>query len=149
MRITIITVGKQREQYFKNKIVDYSKSIQKKIKLVEYEVSDEGTECIGNKILEEKIRDIEGTKILEKVSNYDFVISLDIFGEKMNTNSIKSYIYEIKDFYEDIVFIIGGSIGLSKKVLKRSNLKISFGKMTYPHQIMKVLLLEQIDKILK
>lgn len=149
MQITLITVGKQKEQYFKNKIIYYSKSIKKKINLSEYEVPDEGTECIGNLILEEKLRDIEGTKILEKISNYDFVISLDILGQKMNTDSIKDYIYKKKDFYENIVFIIGGSIGLSKKVLERSNLKISFGKMTYPHQIMKVVLLEQIDKIFK
>lgn len=149
MKLSLITVGKQKEQYFKNKIVEYSKNIRKKIDIKEYEITDEGTECLGNIVLENRLREKEGKKILDKITSDDFVISLDILGKKISTEKLKSYIIKIRETHENIVFIIGGSIGLSSEVLQRSNLKISFGKMTYPHQLMKVVLLEQIDNMFK
>ncbi|MGE4572540.1 MAG: 23S rRNA (pseudouridine(1915)-N(3))-methyltransferase RlmH [Candidatus Izemoplasmatales bacterium] len=144
MKIKIISVGKIKEKYFKNAIDEYSKRISKYSKLEFLEVPDEkAPESLSDKDME-IIKDKEGEKILSKINN-EYIIVLDIFGNQLDSIDLSKKIIDIFSYQSsDIVFIIGGSLGLSKQVIDKANLKLSFSKLTFPHQLMKVLLLEQI-----
>ena len=126
MKITLITVGKIKEKYLKDAIAEYSKRLSRYCKLEIIEVADEKTPDNASETVEDGIRDKEGERILKYVKDDAYVITLEIKGSS------------------HIIFIIGGSIGLGKEVLKRSDYALSFSKMTFPHQLMRVILLEQI-----
>ena len=131
MKITLITVGKIKEKYLKDAIAEYSKRLGRYCKLEIVEVADEKTPDHESETVENAIRDKEGERILKYVKEDSYVIS-----EKVDTLGIQGISH--------IIFIIGGSIGLGKEVLKRSDYALSFSKMTFPHQLMRVILLEQI-----
>ena len=142
MKITLITVGKIKEKYLKDAISEYSKRY---CKLEIIEVVDEKTPDNASQIVEDGIRDKEGERILKYVKEDAFVVTLEIKGKLLTSEELADKIETLGiQGTSHIIFIIGGSIGLGNEVLKRSNYALSFSKMTFPHQLMRVILLEQI-----
>lgn len=145
MKITLLTVGKIKEKYLVDAINEYSKRLSKYCKLEIIEVADEKTDENASQTLSDQIKDKEGERILKNIKDDSYVITLEILGEMLTSTELASHIEKVCiNGYSHIVFIIGGSLGLSKKVSKRSNYKLSFSEMTFPHQLMRVILLEQI-----
>ena len=145
MKITLITVGKIKEKYLKDAIAEYSKRLSKYCKLEIVEVADEKTPDQASENVERQIRQKEGERILRYVKDDAYVFTLEIggtmldsvaFAKKMETLGIQGKSH--------LIFIIGGSIGLGEEVLRRSDYALSFSKMTFPHQLMRVTLLEQV-----
>lgn len=149
MKITIITVGKLKEAYFKDAIEEYSKGIRKAHNLNLIEVPDEKTPDNASEKEELQIKEKEGDAILKNIRDNSFVYALAIEGKMVKTEELKMQIKVLQsNGTTDLTFIIGGSLGLSKKVLDRSNYKLSFSRMTFPHQLMRVILLEQLSKVI-
>ena len=145
MTITLITVGKIKEKYLKDAISEYSKRLSRYCKLEIIEVADEKTPDNASQIVEDGIRDKEGERILKYVKEDAFVVTLEIKGRLLTSEELADKIETLGiQGISHIIFIIGGSIGLGNEVLKRSNYALSFSKMTFPHQLMRVILLEQI-----
>lgn len=145
MKITIITVGKIKEKYLKDAVAEYVKRLSKYCKLEIVEVADEKTPDHASETVEELIREKEGERILRYVKEDAYVITLEIAGRQLTSEELADKIeYLGIQGKSHIMFIIGGSIGLGKKVLARSDYALSFSKMTFPHQLMRVILLEQI-----
>lgn len=145
MKIKIITVGKIKEKYFVNAIKEYTKRLGAYCKLEEIEVSDE--KCPENLSDKEmiQVKDKEADRILAKVKDGDYVIALAINGKQLTSEGLADKMNSLAlSGKSDITFIIGGSLGLADKVTKRSNFDLSFSKMTFPHQLMKVVLVEQV-----
>lgn len=145
MKITIISVGKIKEKYFTDAIDEYSKRLSKYCKLNIIEVKDEKTKENASVTEEDIVKETEGKRILEKISDSSKVIALAIEGVEYDSIELAKQLesYRVSGT-SDLTFIIGGSLGLHKTVLDRADLKLSFSKMTFPHQLMRVILLEQI-----
>ena len=145
MKITLITVGKIKEKYLKDAIAEYSKRLSRYCKLEIIEVADEKTPDNPSETVEDGIRDKEGERILKYVKDDAYVVTLEIKGKLLTSEELAEKIDKLGiQGTSHIIFIIGGSIGLGKEVLKRSDYALSFSKMTFPHQLMRVILLEQI-----
>ena len=145
MKITLLTVGKIKEKYLKDAIAEYSKRLSKYCKLEIIEVADEKTQDNASEVVENVIRDKEGERLLKYVKDDAFVITLEIKGKMMTSEELAEKIDTLGiRGVSHIMFIIGGSIGLGEDVIKRSDFALSFSKMTFPHQLMRVILLEQI-----
>lgn len=145
MKITLITVGKIKEKYLKDAIAEYSKRLSRYCKLEIVEVADEKTPDNASDTVEDAIRDKEGERILKYVKEDAYVITLEIAGKMLTSEGMAEKIEKLGvQRTSHIIFIIGGSIGLGKEILKRSDYALSFSKMTFPHQLMRVILLEQI-----
>ena len=145
MKITLITVGKIKEKYLKDAIAEYSKRLSRYCKLEIIEVADEKTSDNASETVEDGIRDKEGERILKYVKDDAYVVTLEIKGKLLTSEELAEKIDKLGiQGTSHIIFIIGGSIGLGKEVLKRSDYALSFSKMTFPHQLMRVILLEQI-----
>ena len=145
MKITLLTVGKIKEKYLKDAIAEYSKRLSKYCKLEIIEVADEKTPDNASEVVENVIRDKEGERLLKYVKDDAFVITLEIKGKMMTSEELAEKIDTLGiRGVSHIMFIIGGSIGLWEDVIKRSDFALSFSKMTFPHQLMRVILLEQI-----
>ena len=145
MKITLITVGKIKEKYLKDAIAEYSKRLSRYCKLEIVEVADEKTPDNASDTVEDAIRDKEGERILKYVKEDAYVIPLEIAGKMLTSEEMAEKIEKLGvQGTSHIIFIIGGSIGLGKEILKRSDYALSFSKMTFPHQLMRVILLEQI-----
>lgn len=145
MKITLITVGKIKEKYLEDAIAEYSKRLSRYCKLEIVQVADEKTPDRASEVMEEQIKDKEGEKILAHVKDGAYVIALAIDGRMVSSEGLAEFIDGLGVRGEShIQFVIGGSLGLSKKVLSRADYKLSFSKMTFPHQLMRVILLEQI-----
>lgn len=145
MKITLLTVGKIKEKYLKDAIAEYSKRLSKYCKLEIIEVADEKTPDNASEVVENVIRDKEGERLLKYVKDDTFVITLEIKGKMMTSEELAERIDTLGiRGVSHIMFIIGGSIGLGEDVIKRSDFALSFSKMTFPHQLMRVILLEQI-----
>ena len=145
MKITIITVGKIKEKYLKDAIAEYSKRLSRYCKLEILEVADEKTPDGASEIVEENIREKEGERILKLIKEDAYVITLEINGKMLTSEELADRIETLGiQGKSHLVFVIGGSIGLGKEVLRRSDYALSFSKMTFPHQLMRVILLEQI-----
>ena len=145
MKITILTVGKIKEKYLKDAINEYSKRLSKYCKLEIIEVADEKTPDNASEVVEEGIRNKEGERLLKYIKDDAFVITLEINGKLLTSEELSNKINKLGiGGTSHIIFVIGGSIGLGKEVLKRSNFALSFSKMTFPHQLMRVILLEQV-----
>ena len=145
MKITIIAVGKIKEKYIKQGIKEFKKRLSNYTKLSIIEIPDEkAPENLSEKEME-IVKDTEGENILKKLDNYSYVIALDKDGDQLSSidfaNKIKKLTVQGNSSF---TFIIGGSLGLSDEVLKKSNLKLSFSKMTFPHQLFRLILLEQV-----
>lgn len=145
MKITVITVGKIKEKYLRDAIAEYSKRLSKYCKLEILEVADEKTPDRASEVVEEGIRQKEGERILRLIREDAYVITLEIGGKMLDSVEFSQKIESLGvQGKSHICFVIGGSIGLGKEVLKRSDYGLSFSKMTFPHQLMRVILLEQI-----
>ncbi|HJD48090.1 MAG TPA: 23S rRNA (pseudouridine(1915)-N(3))-methyltransferase RlmH [Candidatus Mediterraneibacter norfolkensis] len=145
MKITLITVGKIKEKYLKDAIAEYSKRLSRYCKLEIIEVADEKTPDQASETVEENIRSKEGERILKHIRDDMYVITLEIGGKMLSSEELAQKIETLGIQGESsIAFVIGGSIGLGKDVLKRSDFALSFSKMTFPHQLMRVILLEQV-----
>ena len=145
MKITIITVGKIKEKYLKDAIAEYSKRLSRYCKLEILEVADEKTPDGASEIVEENIREKEGERILKLIKEDAYVITLEISGKMLTSEELADRIETLGiQGKSPLVFVIGGSIGLGREVLRRSDYALSFSKMTFPHQLMRVTLLEQI-----
>ena len=145
MKITVITVGKIKERYLKDAIAEYSKRLSKYCKLEIVEVADEKTPDNASEVVEDAIRSREAERILKYVKDDAYVITLEIGGKQLSSEELADKIDKIGiQGTSHIIFIIGGSIGLGKEVLQKSNYALSFSKMTFPHQLMRVILLEQV-----
>lgn len=145
MKITVITVGKIKEKYLKDAIAEYSKRLSKYCKLEIVEVTDEKTPDNASDVVEDAIRSREAERILKYVKDDAYVITLEIGGKQLSSEELADKINKLGiQGTSHIIFIIGGSIGLGKEVLAKSNYALSFSKMTFPHQLMRVILLEQI-----
>lgn len=145
MKIKVVTVGKLKEKYLKDGIAEYSKRISRFAKFEMIELSDEKTPDKASESENQKILEIEGQRILSKVADRDFVIVLAIEGKTLSSEEFSKRLEEasIKGF-STLTFIIGGSLGLSSAVKNRANLSVSFGRLTLPHQLMRLVLVEQI-----
>ena len=145
MNITIITVGKIKEKYLTEAIQEYSKRLNRYCKLNHVEVADEKAPERLSFAEEEQVKNKEGHRILQKISDQHHVIALELKGTMMNSEDFAQKLEKLAlDGKSQLVFIIGGSLGLSSEVLTRADEKISFSKMTFPHQLMKVILMEQV-----
>lgn len=141
--IKIVCVGKIKEKYLDSAINDYCKRIRKYTKLDIIQVDD-----VDNKPLLE-ILDRESNFIMKYIKDRDYVITLEIDGNSLSSTMFAEKINTTFNNYSNIVFVIGGSYGLSDKVKKRSNYSLSFSKLTFPHQLFRVMLLEQIYRVYK
>lgn len=145
MNITIITVGKLKEKYLKDAIDEYSKRLSRYCKLDIIELPDEKTPDNASPREEEVIKEKEGQNILSKIKDNMFVIAMDLGGKQLSSEEFSYYIDNLGvTGNSNIAFIIGGSLGISKAILNRANYKLCFSKMTFPHQLFRVMLLEQI-----
>ncbi len=150
MNITLLCVGKLKEKYYKDAVAEYSKRISRFIKLKTIELPDEPISDKASLKEMENIKSIEGKKILNKVSDDAFLITLVIEGKQLTSEQLASKLDSLPTYGNSkIVFVIGGSLGLSDEVKKRSNMQISLSLMTFPHQLARVVLLEQIFRSLK
>ena len=145
MRISIICVGKIKEKYLKLGIDEFKKRLSKYCKLEIIELDDEkAPENLSDKEML-MIKEKEGKKILSKIKDNSYVIALAIDGKKLSSEELADTINNLGvRGNSHIVFIIGGSLGLSDEILSRANYKLSFSKMTFPHQLMRLILLEQV-----
>lgn len=145
MRITLVTVGKIKEKYLKDAIAEYSKRLGKYCKLEIIEVADEKTHENASTTVEDMIRQKEGERILKYIKEDAYVVALAIDGQMLSSEKLAEKIKFLGiQGTSHIAFIIGGSIGLSQEVLSRAHYQLSFSKMTFPHQLMRVILLEQV-----
>ena len=145
MKITLITVGKIKEKYFTDAIAEYAKRLSRYCKLEMIEVADEKTPDGASESLENQIKEKEGDRILSKIPDGAYVIALAIEGKQLDSEELadKMEKWNVSGI-SHIVFIIGGSLGLTPKVLNRADFKLSFSKMTFPHELFRVMLLEQL-----
>lgn len=145
MKITLICVGKIKEKYLNDAIKEYSKRLSKYCRLEIIEVADVKTDENASETLNLQVKDREGERILKHIKDSSYVITLEILGNMLTSPELADKIEKTGLVGKShITFIIGGSLGLSESVSKRSDYKLSFSKMTFPHQLMRVILLEQI-----
>lgn len=145
MKIDIICVGKLKEKYWISAVEEYAKRLSKYTKTQIIQVPDEKTPDGASQALEEQIKAKEGQAILKNIKGSAYVIALVIEGKQYTSEEFADKIEKLGvSGKSHIAFIIGGSLGLSDEVVKRSNETISFSKMTFPHQMMRVVLLEQV-----
>ena len=145
MKIDIVCVGKLKEKYLVSAIDEYSKRLSRYCKLNIIELADEKTPDNASEKEELQIKDKEGDKILAQIKETAYVITLDLGGKMVTSENFAQMIADCGvQGNSHLVFVIGGSLGLSDKVLKRANGSLSFSKMTFPHQLFRVMLLEQI-----
>lgn len=149
MKITIVCAGKIKEKYLADGIAEYMKRLSRYANLEIKEVPDEKTPENASDTLETKIRELEGERMLasiRKIGGKDsYIITLEIKGREFCSEDLAEKISEITNLGKShLIFVIGGSLGISKEVSAISDLKLSFSKLTFPHQLMRLILMEQI-----
>ena len=145
MKIKIVTVGKLKEKYLKDGIAEYSKRISRFAAVEMIELADEKTPDRASDSENEKILNLEGNRILSKIGDREFVVVLAIEGKTLSSEEFSKQLEQASiNGYSTLTFVIGGSLGLSPQVKKRANLFLSFGRLTLPHQLMRLVLVEQI-----
>lgn len=145
MKITLVTVGKIKESYWEAAIAEYEKRLSRYCRLEILSVADEKTPDGASAALEAQIKEREGERILAKLRPDAYVIALAIEGKMLDSAELARKLEGLGiSGKSQVVFVIGGSLGLSDAVLSRADMRLSFSKMTFPHQLMRVILLEQI-----
>lgn len=145
MNITLITVGKIKEKYYRDAFAEYAKRLSRYCKLDIIEVADEKTPDKASEVVEEQIKQKEADRILKNIKDDTYCIALAIEGKKMDSVTMARHVEQLGLMGKsNLAFVIGGSLGLHKSVLQRADEKLSFSDMTFPHQLMRVILLEQI-----
>ena len=141
--IKIITIGSIKEKYLKDAIKEYLKRIKKYTNIEIIELKDEGL------VEKDKAIKLEGEKIEKYLNNKDYIVTLEIEGKELTSLEFASKLDNVFIDHSNITFIIGGSYGLSAQIKEKSNFHLSFSKMTFPHQLFRVILLEQIYRAFK
>ena len=149
LHINVLCVGKIKESFLKDAITEYSKRLSKYCILNIIELQDKPLPSKINSTIEEQIIEIESDSIISRLPANSFNIALDSGGTQFSSVDFAKYLNELQNFHSEITFIIGGSLGLSSKLKNLCNKKISFSKMTFPHQLIRVFLLEQIFRSYK
>lgn len=145
MNITLVTVGKLKEKYFRDAAAEYQKRLSKYCRLDIVEVADEKTPDGASGILENQIRQKEAERILRNIKEEAWCIALTIDGKKRDSVNMAGHLEKLAlNGKSSVVFVIGGSLGLHESVVKRADETLSFSDMTFPHQLMRIILLEQI-----
>lgn len=145
MNITLVTVGKIKEKYYRDAIAEYEKRLSRYCKLEIIEVADEKTPDKASVALEDQIKQREAERILKCIRDDAYCIALAIDGKGYDSMEFSKHIERFGiSRKSNVVFVIGGSLGLHESVLQRADERISFSAMTFPHQLMRVILLEQI-----
>ena len=145
MKINIVCVGRLKEKYWADAIAEYSKRLSRYAKLNIIELADEKVPETMSLAQEEQVKDKEGQRILKAIKPEDFVVVLEVLGKEISSEDLAQFFQEkANKAISSITFVIGGSLGLSKEVIGRGDYSLSFSKMTFPHQMMRVILLEQI-----
>lgn len=145
MKITILCVGKVKEKFYRDAIAEYSKRLSRYCKLEIIEVSDEKTSEQATQTEIDIVKNKEGERLLKNIKDDAYVFCLAIDGKQLDSVELSRKMDKLMTGGKShLVFVIGGSLGLSDDVLKRADYKLSFSKMTFPHQLMRVILLEQI-----
>lgn len=145
MRISIVCVGKIKESYFSDAVAEYRKRLSRYAKLEIIELADERTPDGASAAEERQIKEKEGERILKALRDDAYIIALAIEGKKLSSEQLADFMEKCAVQGEShLVFVIGGSLGLDTRVLKRADHLLSFSDMTFPHQLMRVILLEQI-----
>lgn len=145
MKISIVCVGKIKESFYREAVAEYAKRLSRYCRLEIIEVADEKTPEGASLQMEEQIRDKEGRRILEKLQEDALVCTLEIGGKKLSSEGLAQWMEKLTvGGTSHIMFVIGGSLGLHESVSRRADLALSFSEMTFPHQLMRVILTEQI-----
>lgn len=145
MKITILCVGKIKEKFYRDAIAEYEKRLSRYCKLEIIEVADEKTPDNASELVEKQIKDKEAERMEKYLSPDAYVVALAIEGKQLDSIELSEKIERLGvSGTSHIIFVIGGSLGMSESVLKRADLLLSFSRMTFPHQLMRVVLLEQV-----
>lgn len=145
MEIRILSVGKIREKYLNDGIAEYAKRLSRYCKLTFCQVPDEKTPDKASDALNEQIKVTEGERLMKHIREQDYVIALAIEGKMLDSVELSKKLGQLGvEGKSSVAFVIGGSLGLSDAVLRRADFKLSFSRMTFPHQLMQMILLEQI-----
>ena len=145
MKITVVAVVKIKERFFVDAVKEYEKRLGRYCKLEIVQVADEKTPDGAGEALERQIKEREGERILAQIKDGAYVIALAIEGKMLDSEEVARKLGQLAvGGASHLVFVIGGSLGLSGAVLERADYRLSFSKMTFPHQLMRVILLEQV-----
>ena len=145
MKITIACVGKIKEKFYTMAIDEYMKRLSAYANIEIKQVEDEKTPDNASAALEEQIKNTEAQRLLKAINPNSYVITLDIGGKQLDSVELSRFIDDtLTRGNSHLTFVIGGSLGLGKEIAKRSDYSLSFSKMTFPHQLMRVILLEQL-----
>ena len=145
MKITVLCVGKVKEKFYRDAIDEFSKRLSRYCKLEIIEVADEKTAEEASDAEIRLVKDKEGERLIKNIKDDAYVVCLCIDGKQLDSEELSDKIEKLGiQGTSHICFIIGGSLGLSEQVIKKADYKLSFSKMTFPHQLMRVILLEQI-----
>ena len=150
MKIQIICIGKLKEKYWTEAVAEYSKRLQRFCTLEVVELKEARLPDKASAADEENVKLEEGRSILKQISASTYVITLEVLGKALSSEELAGKIEDLAGMgRSDIAFVIGGSLGLSAEVSRRADFKLSFSRMTFPHQMMRVILLEQIYRSFK
>lgn len=149
LHINVICVGKIKESFFRDAISEYSKRLSRFCNLTITELQDEKIPEKANEKIEQEIKKKEGQNIISHIKKDSYVIALDLTGKELDSIALSQKIESLSISNSSITFIIGGSLGLSRQVLNSCNEKLCFSKMTFPHQLIRIFLLEQIYRAFK
>lgn len=144
--IRLICVGKLKEDYLREAEESLSRELRKSVRITIFELPDEKTkEGASDKELE-RVKDLEGKKMMKILQTHGKIVAMDLAGKKITSQGFHQMMDKIQEEETLVQFIIGGSLGISKEILSLAHHKISFGEMTYPHQLFRVILLEELKK---
>ena len=149
MNMALICMGKLKEKYWRDAAAEYEKRLTRFGKWETIELPDLPEPSNSSPAIEEQIKKKEGDAILAKIRDGDVVVCLCIDGKQMDSVQLSKKLTELIDTGRRVVFIIGGSLGLSDEVVRRAQVKLSFSPMTFPHQLARIMLLEQTYRALK
>ena len=149
MNMALICMGRLKEKYWRDAAAEYEKRLSRFGKWETIELPDLPEPSNSSPAIEEQIKKKEGDAILSKIRDGDIVVCLCIDGKQMDSVQLSKKLTELVDTGRRVVFVIGGSLGLSPQVVARAQMKLSFSPMTFPHQLARIMLLEQTYRALK
>ena len=149
MNAAIVCVGKMNEKYWRDAAAEYEKRLSRFLRLETIELPDLPEPVNSSPAIEAQIRQKEGEAILAKLRPDDIVVALCIEGKQLDSVSLSAQLARYADTGRRVAFVIGGSLGLSPEVVARANMKLSFSPMTFPHQLARIMLLEQVYRACK
>ncbi len=143
--IRLVVLGKVKEKFYRDKLEKYYGCINKRVDFKVIELEDESIPNNASQVVVDKIKALEGEKVLEQIKGNDYVVALCIEGKPTDLPLLRKQLDKaVMNQCDNVVFVIGGSLGLDKRVTDRANYKMSFSNMTFPHQLMRVMLAEQL-----